>query len=162
MSRVVTCICGLLPWLLLGGAVLACIPGPLAGLGLLLLSTGVILAAVSLGLIRAGWTAGPHAQPEVLGEPPERPGPGQRSTANGERLTREERGYIWASAALAGCARCPDCGGILAGGPEGGASQNAACRNCGSEFNIAFVPGDCWGERISEPGPGVDRGRNVP
>lgn len=35
--------------------------------------------------------------------------------------------------------RCPDCGGCLYAGPEGGMSVNVACDKCGSEFNLSPV-----------------------
>jgi hypothetical protein len=31
---------------------------------------------------------------------------------------------------------CPDCGGVLYAGPEGGAAQNTACEDCWQEFNF--------------------------
>lgn len=31
---------------------------------------------------------------------------------------------------------CPDCGGNLFKGPEGGLSVNVKCKNCGAEFNV--------------------------
>ncbi len=31
---------------------------------------------------------------------------------------------------------CPNCGGMLVGGPSGGAAQNIACSQCWSEFNV--------------------------
>lgn len=68
-----------------------------------------------------------------------------RSTKDGEELTDYETAHI----ARTGC--CPDCGvGKLAGGPEGGGSQNCACAQCGSEFNWMGFMG---GHRISNPGP---------
>jgi hypothetical protein len=51
---------------------------------------------------------------------------------------------------------CPDCGGELLRGPEGGMSINSACDKCHSEFNITILK---WadthviGERISDKGP---------
>ena len=46
---------------------------------------------------------------------------------------------------------CPDCGGTLLKGPEGGASFNALCSKCHAEFNIGPGP---FSERLAEPGQG--------
>ena len=80
----------------------------------------------------------------------------QRSSKNGERLTDDEKQIIEKGLrrGKGAVVPCPDCGYPLYQGPEGGASVNVCCHECGSEFNLT-----CWGtdvafcERISDAGP---------
>ncbi len=66
-----------------------------------------------------------------------------------ESITKYEGTLIAAGT----CAKCPDCGGYLLQGPEGGMSINTLCEGCGSEFNLTFWGGLIIGERISDRGP---------
>jgi len=70
-----------------------------------------------------------------------------RSSKEGERLTD------WECKKIAKTLKCPDCGGALKKGPEGGCSVNVCCIQCFSEFNITIWDGSCMGERISDVGP---------
>jgi hypothetical protein len=49
---------------------------------------------------------------------------------------------------------CPDCGGALLEGPEGGMSMNTACKKCHGEFNVTIFDSKlvCV-DRISDKGP---------
>ncbi len=71
------------------------------------------------------------------------------SSRDGEHLTEHELHLISKYSA------CPDCQvGQLLEGPSGGCSTNYLCDNCGSEFNLAVLPGwQAVGERISPKGP---------
>lgn len=71
------------------------------------------------------------------------------SSKNMENLTEYE-GYLIKKGEFA-C--CPDCGGFLVEGPEGGCSLNTLCEKCGSEFNLTFWGDSIIGERISDRGP---------
>jgi len=71
----------------------------------------------------------------------------QRSSKEHEELTDYERKLI----RLMG--NCPDCGGRLLRGPEGGMSVNCCCAVCHSEFNITVIGDAVLGERISGAGP---------
>jgi hypothetical protein len=67
------------------------------------------------------------------------------SSKKGEWLTPHEAKTIRESA------KCPDCGGQLLRGPQGGGSENTCCEICQSEFCI-----DGWtghGTRLSDHGP---------
>ena len=66
-----------------------------------------------------------------------------RSTKDGQDLTDQEISIINATQ------RCPDCGGEILTGPEGGSSLNIKCIVCNSRFNWCF--GGLYAERISEP-----------
>jgi len=53
------------------------------------------------------------------------------SSQRGENLSQRENDELMETS------RCPDCGGFLRKGPEGGVSINIACIGCGSEFNFS-------------------------
>ena len=40
--------------------------------------------------------------------------------------------------------RCPDCGGSLLMGPEGGCAVNVKCDRCAHEFNVGFAFGEAF------------------
>lgn len=64
-----------------------------------------------------------------------------RSDPNGSGdLTTEEFEWLRVNPG-----RCPDCGGRLLAGPEGGAAQNFLCEQCLSRYNAC---GEFWVERI--------------
>ncbi len=69
------------------------------------------------------------------------------SHKDGEKLTEYEINLIKSTK------KCPDCGGELCSGPEGGCSLNTACSVCYSEFNLMLAPGWISGDRISDKGP---------
>ncbi len=82
----------------------------------------------------------------------------QRTKLDGQHLTLEERAYIGYAVTTKQIPHCPDCGGPLCRGPEGGCSVNYGCRGCGSEFNIAVFGVDSvvclvMAERLSDAGP---------
>lgn len=65
-----------------------------------------------------------------------------------ERLTRGEEELIRTTG------HCPDCGGDLRRGPQGGMSVNVCCLRCHSEFNLTFWRGQVvGGQRISDRVP---------
>ncbi len=39
---------------------------------------------------------------------------------------------------------CPDCGGRLLEGPQGGLCINCRCEDCGNKFNIGSAGGEVW------------------
>lgn len=62
-----------------------------------------------------------------------------RSSKNGESITRDEANFI-AYGVMNNIPACPDCeDGILLRGPQGGCSTNCLCNNCKSEFNITWM-----------------------
>jgi len=79
----------------------------------------------------------------------------RRSSKEEEQLTQDEIDFIDLSMDDGGCAHCPDCEeGQLMNGPTAGDSFNAACDQCGSEFNLTIAFGELMdGQRISDRGP---------
>lgn len=75
----------------------------------------------------------------------------ERSSLARPPLTDQEISYLYGVWERDQRLACPQCGGDLVGGPEGGASQNFGCYGCRSAFNLAVVPmaGYIDGERIS-------------
>ena len=71
----------------------------------------------------------------------------ERSSKEGEDLTDDERLLISKTK------RCPDCGGRLKEGPQGGMATNYCCEKCFSEFNLTIIGRAVIGERISDRGP---------
>jgi hypothetical protein len=71
----------------------------------------------------------------------------KRSSKEQEHLTGYEERVIGKKK------RCPDCGGRLLGGPQGGLAVNVCCMQCHSEFNVTIVGNAVIGQRISDRGP---------
>ena len=84
-----------------------------------------------------GWLKRLFTKPDTLPEE-------SLSWHAGEDLTDYEM------AVLCRDGHCPDCGGTLYEGPEGGGSQNVVCGKCYSEFNLALP---LFVHRISDRGP---------
>jgi len=76
----------------------------------------------------------------------------QRSTKNGESITKDEGQFI-AYCVKNNLPPCPDCEkGSLLKGPEGCGSINCLFNNCLSEFSIYWISESyVIGERISDP-----------
>ncbi len=55
-------------------------------------------------------------------------------------LTDKQKKKLWKG-------KCPDCGGKLLAGPQGGLAVNAMCEKCKSRFNVCMIPGT-FAERL--------------
>lgn len=50
--------------------------------------------------------------------------------------------------------KCPDCGGTLYEGPQGGLAVNVRCGSCGAQFNLVVAFDEILSfERLSEESP---------
>lgn len=77
----------------------------------------------------------------------------QHSHAMYDRITEDEANFIAQAFEKEDSPTCPDCmEGYFLAGPEGGASVNCRCDNCGAEFNLTCFFGAVIGDRIVAKG----------